>query len=436
MSGGFFDVRSYDEETDLPVSQAAVDFHRGSWRAFRRRHEHLATEAARAGGSAVKKFARVLLRRVADARMLRHAWEHLSSKGGQAPGPNGLSYRDFEDPEVWSLLRAEGNAIRRGRYRPGPERECQIPKAGGRGFRTLRLRNIEDRVVERAVVQVIQPLLDPRFRECSYGFRPRRGRLHALVRAERLTIAEGRRIWLAQDLKDAFENIALQRLLDLVRKYLVAPGLTTLVERIIHKPSGRGLRQGGPLSPLLLNLYLHHHLDAPWQRRYPHWPLLRFADDVLILCRSRQEAEEANDTLCQLLRPAGLPLKWMVAEAVHDLGQGGAIDWLGYRVRDGQQSLIVEIAERSWAQLAERLALTWALSDAPLRAVATVQGWLSQLGPCFRFSDRTDVCQRLAALAASQAFEEIPSRKQLLRHWRNAFAGWKKMRRRVAARYS
>jgi retron-type reverse transcriptase len=433
MSGGFFAERTYDEETDLPVSQEAIDFHRGSWRTFRRHHAHFATEAARTGGAAVKKFARFLLRRAADARMLRDAWEHLANKGGQAPGPSGLSYRDFEEPEVWSLLRAVGNAIRQDKYRPGPERECQIPKGAGRGFRTLRLRNIEDRVIERAVVQVVQPLIDPRFRDCSYGFRPRRGRLHALARAERLTLSEGRNIWLAQDLKDAFENVPLKRLLDLVRKYLLAPDLTTLIEHIIHKPSGCGLRQGGPLSPLLLNMYLHHHLDVPWQSRYPHWPLLRFADDVLILCRSRQEAEEANHALCQLLRPAGLPLKWTAAEAVHDLSQGEAIDWLGYRVRDGEKFLVVEIAERSWAQLAERLALTWTLPDAPLRAIATVQGWVSQLGPCFKFSDRAQVCQQLAALATSQAFEEIPGPKELLRRWRLAFARWKRLRRRSAA---
>jgi integrase len=218
-----------------------------------------------------------------------HKTDYLRRHGGAAPGPNGKTYDDFTNREVWELLLAISRAIRSGTYRPGPDREVKIPKASGRGHRTLRLQNIEDRVVARAIVQIIQLLLDPGFDEYSYGYRPGLDRRHALATAIHLAETENRMRWVFEDAKDAFDNVPINRLLDIVRRRLpAAADLWVLIERVLENDTGRGLRQGSPLAPLMLNLYLDHFLDRVWRRLLPDTPLLRSADDLLVLCRTEE----------------------------------------------------------------------------------------------------------------------------------------------------
>ena len=409
--------------------QEAVDYNVGNHRDFLRRHEQAAKLAAAGGRSGVNEIAPFLLRRVADARGLRCAWDDLRRYGGQTPGPNGHCYDDFGDSEVWRLLRAIGHAIRTDTYRPGPERELQIPKSSGRGYRTLAMRNIEDRVVERAIVRVIQPLLDLRFDDRSFGYRPGRDRCHALALARQLTFREGRKIWVTEDLKDAFDNVPLQRMLDLVRKYVPASDLVTLIERVIINDRGRGLRQGGPLSPLLTNVYLDHHLDRPWRRQQPEVPHIRVADDILLLCRSTEEAQTARAELTRLLTPAAMVIKQVEGGPVHDLHQLGAAPWLGFIVRARKKDLEIQISEGDWDQLDEHLALAHTKADAPLRAIATIQGWLSQLGPAYRFTDVDRATRRIAAIASEYAFDEIPAQKKLVDDWQRAHARWCKLKK-------
>src|SRR5262249_52644623 len=151
----------------------------------------------------------------------------------QAPGPNQHRYDEHDEHEIWSLCRRLGQSIRDGTYRPGIERVRRIPKGPGRGERPLVLQNIEDRVAQRAVALIAQMALDPLFDPHSLGFRPDRDRLHALAVAGRYLVAGGRPVWVAEDLKDAFLNVPLPRLLQVVRKYLVADDLVELIGRIL-----------------------------------------------------------------------------------------------------------------------------------------------------------------------------------------------------------
>jgi hypothetical protein len=97
-------------------------------------------------------------------------------------------------------------------------------------------------------------------------------------------------VWVAVDVKDAFCNVPIPRLLDLVRKNLIDEDLVRFIKRLLDGAKLPGLRQGGPLSPLFLNLYLDHCLDKMWRKLFPGIPLIRYADDILLLCRSRKEA--------------------------------------------------------------------------------------------------------------------------------------------------
>ena len=187
-------------------------------------------------------------------------------------------------------------------------RHKSIPKGTGRGNRTLTIANIEDRVVARAVVQIVQPLYDPTFDDNSFGFRPGRGRQLALARALKLAKEQDRHVWLVADLEAAFDRVPHNRLLDVLRKRL-HENVVQLIHHIIHNKSGRGLPQGSPLSPLLLNVYLDHFLDTRWRKLHPDLPLLRYADDLLILCRTEEEAQSARLDLAQLLTPTAMLLK-------------------------------------------------------------------------------------------------------------------------------
>ena len=160
-------------------------------------------------------------------------------------------------------------------YRPGRDRRVPIPKASGHGTRTLLIQSIIDRLVQRAIVQTVQPYLDPTFDEQSYGYRPGCDRQQALARAERLALSANTWVWLTEDLKDAFNQVPQRRLLDVVRHRLPNEGIVRLIEHVVLTDTGRGLRQGGCLSPLLLNLYLDHHLDRRWRMRHPDLSLLR-----------------------------------------------------------------------------------------------------------------------------------------------------------------
>jgi RNA-directed DNA polymerase len=408
----------------------AVTHHRGALQDFLNRHRADARRALREGVRGARSLAPHLLDRVADARTLRLAWDHLAAKGGQTPGPDGRRYDDYYSDEVWGLCRCLSGALRDGTYRPGPERIRMVAKASGTGERPLVVQNIADRVVQRAVVEILQPVLDPLFDKHTFGFRPGLGRLHALARAWCLAKVEGRHVWVAEDIQDAFTRVPLARLDEVLRKLLPDDGLLDLLRRVLPSRQAKGLRQGGPLSPLMLNLYLNHFLDRPWRKRQDSTPLLRVADDLLVLCRDGDEARGAQDELRRLLHPAGMLLKGDPAETAHDLGKGEAVDWLGFSVRSNQ-ALRFEIPERSWAHLDDLLARAHAKADASLRAVRIVRQWLHQRGPSYPWTDRGAVCARVAEVAAGQAFEELPSAAALGAEWKRAFDRWRGLRGRA-----
>jgi hypothetical protein len=384
--------------------------------------------------SRARELARYLLPRISDERTLRSAWDYLAHEGDPAPGPNGRRYSDLTGADAWGLCRCLRQVIRAGRYGRGGERVQWISKGPGRGQRPLVLSNIEDRVVERAAVSILSPVLDPLFDDGSFGYRPQRGHLDALALAEEMAIEENRRVWLAVDVKDAFLNVPVRRLLDIVRSYLPAADLVDFLGRVLTPGALPGLRQGGPLSPLMLNLFLHHLLDRPWRRDHTKAPLVRFADDLLVPCRTEAEARAAYGDLQRLLVPAGMPLKESEDQAIHVLDRDVAVDWLGFAITWSAQGLAVRIGARAWHRLDESLALAHTKPDAPLRAIRTIEGWLGQRGPCYDWSDRDEVLRRIAATAAGYAFDEIPGAAELEESWRRAGDRWHELQQAASTR--
>jgi len=455
--------------------QAPVMAHEGSCRDFLRRHQ-----AVHGNKEMKQAFVNELLERTADPRNLRLALQYLVSHGGAAPGVDGMRPDDLDDSEAWELARTIGKAILDDTYRISPDRKLRILKASGKGYRWLSIPTTVDRMVQRSVVQIVQPYIDPMFDEHSLGYRPGKDRQDALVLAERIAVGADRWNWATEDVKDAFNQVPQRRLLDIVRRTLSNGGTMRLMERLVLTGSGRGIRQGGNLSPLLLNRYLDHFLDKIWRHRHRNIPLIRVADDLLLLCRCRQEAEQAYADLKELLRVAAMPLKGTPETTIRELGKGDSATWLGYQIRKrhlhhqghtadrqlelewrahgaeeqsqhpsltldlnpswtrarkenrpqlpcvelDQSELEVRLTEESWVRLARKLSLAHLKADAPLRAIETVQGWVEQQGPCLPQVHLPTAYARIRATALGLGFDELPSLKEVRTIWQDAYALW------------
>jgi hypothetical protein len=148
--------------------------------------------------------------------------------------------------------------------------------------------------------------------------------------------------------------------------------------------------------------------------------LVRYADDLLLLCRDSDEAVAAHNELARLARSAGIPFKKTTGNVAVDLETGEAITWLGYRLAKGHETLRATIGGPSWSRLALALDVANTKPESPLRAVAAVRGWLEQLGPCFPGEHTSQTLARVRDLAAERGFEELPSNSSLSLRWQHA----------------
>lgn len=244
-----------------------------------------------------------LMERVCDPKNLNQAYKRVKANGG-APGVDGRSVADLRP---WLAEHKEEliGSLLEGTYMPQPVREVEIPKPGG-GTRQLGIPTVVDRLVQQALLQVLDPLFDPSFSESSYGFRPWRNAHQALRQAQKY-VADGREIVVDLDLEKFFDRvhhdllmsrlarrIADKRLLRILRRFLVAGILRNgvCVERY------EGTPQGGPLSPLLANILLDA-LDKELERRGHHF--CRYADDCNIYVRSEAAGQRVMASVTAFL---------------------------------------------------------------------------------------------------------------------------------------
>lgn len=237
--------------------------------------------------------------------ILAHAYALAKANGG-APGPDGCTFAEVEATGRERLLAELRDELKTKRYRPGPVRRVYIPKLNG-GERPLGIPNIRDRVVQTAVKLLLEPLFEADFETDSYGFRPRRS-AHDALDAIRAALHDGMYWVIDADVHAYFDTIPHDRLMKTVAERVVDGAMLALVKRFLEAPiiderdDGRpkrprqGTPQGGVISPLLANVYLHL-LDRNFRRHVQrgelHGRLVRYADDFVLLARRRPARELA-----------------------------------------------------------------------------------------------------------------------------------------------
>ncbi|HWL10663.1 MAG TPA: reverse transcriptase domain-containing protein, partial [Planctomicrobium sp.] len=261
--------------------------------------------------------------------------------------------------------------------------------------------------------------------ERVFGFRSRRDRRHALAVAQHLAQTQNRFVWLTEDLRNAFDTVPLTPLKEILKTYIPSPKLVDFAVEMAATNKKRGLLQGSSLSPLLLNIYLHHILDRVWAKKFPEVPLLRYADDLLLLCRTKREADSVRKQLARILKPTGMTLKPQDrADAITSLKRRESTTWLGFGIQFSDRKFQTTIEERMFGQLQDSLERAHDFVNSPLRAMAITKAWLAQMGPCFESSDREDVLEQVGMIAEQAGFEELPSTKSLLCLWKKSANRW------------
>jgi RNA-directed DNA polymerase len=233
-------------------------------------------------------------------------------------------------------------ALQKEQYQPKPAQRIWIPKLGSKELRPLGVPEVENRVVEMAVRNVIEPIFEATFAEHSYGFRPGRGAKDALRRVNKL-LNRGM-VWVVDaDLKGYFDSIPQDKLIAGLTERLADGALLRLIEKFLKQgvmetgrgwsPTETGTPQGAVLSPLLANIYLNplDHLMAQGG-----WEMVRYADDFVILCESKEAAERGLELVRQWVQQAGLVLHPTKTRLV-DASQKGGFDFLGYHFERGHR---------------------------------------------------------------------------------------------------
>ncbi len=252
---------------------------------------------------------------------LQRAWQ-VVRRNGATPGVDRVTVCRFERDLGRNLAQLQGELVS-GTYEPLPVKRVLVPKPKG-GLRPLAIWTLRDRVAQRVVHDYLVPIVEPRFLDCSYGFRPGRSvsdAVQAVIEAR-----DASRRWVVDaDIEDCFGSLDRRCLMKQVKAWVPEPVVVALIEKWFRariynpargQPAMAAASQGGVITPLLANLYLHP-FDIQITRVVSYGTLVRFADDFVILCRRRREAEMALVAARQALGRLRLRLNSHKTQLVH-----------------------------------------------------------------------------------------------------------------------
>jgi RNA-directed DNA polymerase len=246
-------------------------------------------------------------------RMVYEAWKRVKANRGAA-GIDAQSLAEFEE-NLANNLYALWNRLASGSYFPPPVKEVSIPKRNA-GVRILGVPTVGDRVAQTVITRYLEPILDPLFDEDSYGYRPGRSAIDAVrVTRERCWRFD----WVLEfDVKGAFDGLDHGLIMKALRKHTDCKWALLYVERWLKAPSmseagelrrrDRGTPQGGCVSPLIMNLFMHYAFDRWIRREVPHCRFARYADDAVVHCQTERMAHWVKQRLAERFAACGLEL--------------------------------------------------------------------------------------------------------------------------------
>jgi RNA-directed DNA polymerase len=375
--------------------------------------------------------------------VLERAWQQVRANRGSA-GVDRITITQIEESGVDAFLLGLRRELREERYRPVPVRRVHIPKPGCSQTRPLGIPAVKDRVVQTAAKIVIEPIFEADFRGCSFGFRPKRS-AHDAMEVIRREVMRGRRWVIDADIRGFFdaldqevlmqlvcERISDRRVLKLLRAWLRAGVLDGAA--LTHPATGTP--QGGVISPLLANVYLNA-LDRAWEDRYGRLgALVRYADDLVILCRTKTQAQAALSELRALLAELGLELADAKTRLVCVNEDGEGFDFLGYHhrmvdsfSRPGVRFMArwpsaraTKAAKQRIRELTDRRLLLLPVED----VVANLNRFLIGWGGYFRYGNSTRQFDKIDRYALDRVARFLGARhqkRQTLAHGRGLLFG-------------
>lgn len=282
-----------------------------------------------------------LIDKIGAARTLALAWDKVSANAG-ACGVDGITIGRFAKDSQSRLLTVR-ERIMKDAYQPQPARRTYIDKPGSPDQRPLGIPAVVDRVVQQSMRMVLEPIFEIGFAEHSYGFRPGRCCHDALRQVDKLLI-EGHLHVVDIDIKGYFDNINHQRLMAKVAEKIADGRVLALLESFLKAgvlEEGKwtagevGTPQGGVISPLLPNIYLN---DLDWEMQQSGHLMIRYADDMVILCASAEQAARALEQVRNWMEGAKLTLHPEKTRIVDMTRKEEYFDFLGYRFRRAKQS--------------------------------------------------------------------------------------------------
>jgi RNA-directed DNA polymerase len=281
-----------------------------------------------------------LVDKVWSLKNLGRSLEKVVAKGGSA-GIDNQSARQIEAHKSQTIAKLE-QELRASQYEPQAVKRVWIPKPGSHEKRPLGVPTLRDRIVQGALLHVIEPIFERDFAPQSYGFRPGKGCKDALRRVDELL--KGGSHWVVDaDLKAYFDTIPQERLMNRIREKIADGRVLKLLEQMLQagvmdsakgwQPTEQGTPQGAVISPLLSNIYLD---GLDWQMAKGGFEMVRYADDFIVLCNSQEQAQEALEQIRRWVDENGLTLHPIKTRLV-DASQAGGFDFLGYHFERGMK---------------------------------------------------------------------------------------------------
>ncbi len=375
-------------------------------------------------------------------------------RSGGGPGADRLTMKDFDKDRSGRLYKV-WNRMSSGSYMPPPVLQVEIPKNDG-GIRKLGIPTIGDRIAQAAVKRYLEPLVEPHFHEDSFGYRPGRSALDAVGRTRQ-------RCWrddwvLDLDIESFFDTLDHVLVMRAVRRFTDCRWVLLYIERwlladvqlqdgTIHRRS-RGTPQGGVISPLLANIFLHLAFDEWMSEEFPRVHFERYADDIVVHCRSKEQLDRVRSRIEQRMALCKLSINPEKTRVVYCKGSNRpgswecqSFDFLGYSfrprvARDRRGKFFVSfspaISPKAARKLRQKIRRDWCLKERTFlglneiahRLNPIIRGWINYYGRFCRSALHSVLNHINTALQAwaMRKFKRLRRRRSRARAWLNRVA--------------